>query len=648
MADNRKYCPGCMEAIEDGVNVCPHCFYNIDTENNAPALNAGTIVSGRYLIGKLICLAHDSITYLGRDLYSDTVLSISEFFPSKILSRESGETTITVKLGYDTMFENCRESFLSLWRGLDMFKADPCLPKVQDIIESNGTVYAISEYLDSITLKAFFEETKKPLPWARAHSAFKPILSCIQKLHSAGIMHGSISPNTVHVGSDGKLHLTGFSIPQCYSSVEELRARPVQGFSAIELYGENPALNTCSDVYSVMALLYYSITGLVPPVATKRAVKDTMVLPAAVASTLSSKVIDCFVRSLSVYPQNRISTIEEVIGNLAPISAPRNAAPVQTQSQQDSPEAQYESEEYDEPYTEKNEPDSPTKKGSSTSLVTLALTTFFAAVIICSILFCVLYSTVLYKSIEVPFLDNILGSVSFLPMNQQVTDVYVPEADTTTTQAPAAPEKSYVTVPNFKSHTRDSILTNENFNERFNIIFTEDYSDEVPKDSIIKQSIDKGESVLSGTTITVVVSLGEKPIELPNVIGMQYSKAKKELEDRGFTVTKEVMENKGGNKENEVYLMDKVAGLEFQKGTEIVLSIWGEEPTTEETTTKKDKDKDKDNDKKKEEGTTKKKEESTTKKKEPSTKETTTKKKEETTKPTTTKKQESTTKAAAN
>ena len=36
MADNRKYCPGCMEAIEDGVDVCPNCFYNIDTENNFP------------------------------------------------------------------------------------------------------------------------------------------------------------------------------------------------------------------------------------------------------------------------------------------------------------------------------------------------------------------------------------------------------------------------------------------------------------------------------------------------------------------------------------------------------------------------------------------------------------------------------------
>ena len=635
MADNKKYCPGCMEPVEDGVNVCPNCFYNTDTLNNSPALPAGTIVSGRYFIGKVLRLANDSITYLGRDLYSDTVLSITEFFPSKILSRENGETTITVKLGYDTMFENCRESFLSLWRALDMFKSDPCLPNVLDIIESNGTVYAISEYLDSITLKAFFEETKKPLSWARAHSAFKPVLSCLQKLHSAGIMHGSISPNTVHVGSDGKLHLTAFSIPQCYSSVEELRMRPVQGFSAIELYGETAALKTYSDVYSVMALLYYSITGLVPPAATKRAVKDTMVLPAAVASTLSSKVIDCFVRSLSVYPQNRIATIEEVISNLAPISVPKNAATVQAQPAAEAPAAQYEPEASDNDDSEKTT--TPTKKTSSTSLLTLALSTFFAAVIICSILFCVLYSTVLYKSIEVPVLDNLLGSLTFLPMNQQVTDVYTPEADTTTTLSPSTTEKSYVTVPDFTSHTRDSILTNENFNERFNIIFTEDYSETVPKDSIISQSIEKGESVLSGTTITVVVSLGTKPIELPNVIGMQFSKAKKELEDRGFTVKKEVMENKGGNKENEVYLMDKVAGLEFEKGTEIVLSIWGEEPTTKESSTKKNKDKDKD------------KEEGSSKKNESSSKETTTKKKEDTTKkPTTTKKQEDTTKAAAN
>lgn len=627
MADNIKYCPGCMGILEDDVNVCPECFYNIETENNSPALKAGTILSGRYLIGKVLNFANDSITYIGRDLYSDTVLSIVEFFPSKILTRENDESNITVKLGYDTMFENCRESFLSLWRGLDMFKSDVCLPNVEQIIESNGTVYAISVYLDSISLKAYFEETKKPLSWARAHSAFKPVLACLQKLHAAGIMHGNISPSTIHVGSDGKLHIMTFSIPQCYSSVEELRVRPVPGFSPIELFGENASLTPASDVYSVMALLYYSITGLVPPTATKRAVKDTMVLPAAIASTLSSKVIDCFVKSLSVYPQNRISTIDEVISSLSTISTPRNAAspaapasPVaeEAPSHEAPPEAEaeYEDEIQDEAYYEEDDAPSKKSKSSSGSLITLAVSTFLGVVVACTVLFTVLYATFLYKSIDVPVLDNLLGSFTFLPMNEEVTDVYAPDYDTSTTEAPEPTEKSYVTVPDFTNHTRDSIRTNETFNERFVIIFTEDYSDEVPKDAIIAQSLEKGESVLSGTEITVVVSLGAKPIELPNVIGMQYSKAEKELKDRGFTVKKEVMENNGDHKANEVYLMDKVAGLEFPKGTEIVLSVWGKEP---ETTTK--------------ETTTKKKEE-TTKEKENTTKETTSKKQETSTKAT--------------
>ncbi len=632
MADNIKYCPGCMGALEEGVSVCPECFYNTETENNSPALKTGTILSGRYLIGKVLNFSNDSITYIGRDLYSDTVLSIVEFFPSKILAREENESNVTVKLGYDTMFENCRESFLSLWRGLDMFKSDVCLPNVEQIIESNGTVYAISVYLDSISLKAYFEETKKPLSWARAHSAFKPVLACLQKLHAAGIMHGNINPNTIHVGSDGKLHIMSFSIPQCYSSVEELRVRPAPGFSPIELFGENTSLSPASDVYSVMALLYYSITGLVPPAATKRAVKDTMVLPAAVASTLSSKVIDCFVKSLSIYPQNRISTIDEVISSLSTISTPRNASAPAVQHEEApqekvaEPVAKPEEPSYedditdDEPYTENEEAEdepSEKKKSSSGSLVTLALSTFLGVVLVCTVLFTILYATVLYKSIDVPVLDNLLGSFSFLPMNEEVTDVYVPSYDTSTTDAPDTTEKSYVTVPDFTSHTRDSIRTNETFNERFVINFTEDYSDDIPKDAIIAQSIEKGESVLSGTEITVVVSLGAKPVELPNVIGMQYSKAEKELKDRGFTVKKEVMENKGDHKANEVYLMDKVAGLEFPKGTEIVLSVWGKEPetTTKETTTKK-----------KEEDTTKKKEES-------STKEPTSKKEENTTKP---------------
>lgn len=586
MSESRKYCMGCMKPLDDNVTVCPECYYKTETQNNSPALPAGTILSGRYLIGKVISIANDSITYISRDLYSDTVLSIAEFFPVKLLSRESGETNVMVKLGYDTMFENCRDSFLSLWRALSMFK-DVCLPDVQDIIESNGTVYAISKYLDSISLKAYFEETKKPLSWARAHSAFKPVLACLKRLHSAGIVHGAISPNTVHVGSDGKLHLKAFSIPQCRSSVEELRAKPASGFAPIELYGENAQADSTSDVYSVMALIYYAITGLVPPKATDRANQDTMILPAAVAATLSDKVIDCFVKSLSVYPQNRIRSVDEIIAILSPSAAPKStpkAAAPQQHTVTDDTEA-YESKEDDDEPAPKNKAN---KKGNDKSLVMIGLTTFLAVVMLCSVLFCGLYVTVLYKSVDIPVLNSLFSSFSFLPINKEVTDVYVPQQSDTTTTNVSTPEKSYVTVPDFTSHTRDSITTNTNFNEKFVIVFAEDYSDTVAKDSIIRQNVEKGESVISGTEIIVTVSLGPKPIELPNVIGMKYNEAKKELESRGFVVTKEVMENDGDNVYDEVYVMSKVAGLEFEKGTEIVLSVWDKAPE-KETTTKEDK-----------------------------------------------------------
>ena len=66
---------------------------------------------------------------------------------------------------------------------------------------------------------------------------------------------------------------------------------------------------------------------------------------------------------------------------------------------------------------------------------------------------------------------------------------------------------------------------------------------------------------------------------------MPYQAAKEKLELAGFTVKQDLRKNDGSQTEGEVFLMSKVAGLEFDEGTEIVLSVWDE---VEETTTEKD------------------------------------------------------------
>jgi beta-lactam-binding protein with PASTA domain len=214
--------------------------------------------------------------------------------------------------------------------------------------------------------------------------------------------------------------------------------------------------------------------------------------------------------------------------------------------------------------------------------------TFSGVIALCFILFSVLYTTVLYKNYDIPFMNKIFSSVSFLPMNKGSEDVGAEVDDITTTKSPVDYERSYVTVPDFKVHTYDSVKTNEVFNRNFTIKYKFQASKDFDKNSIISQSLTPGESVLSGSQITLVISEGVAQIELVDVIGMPYQAAKEKLEQAGFTVKQDLRKNDGSQSEGEVFLMSKVAGLEFDEGTEIVLSVWDEEETTtEEETTKK-------------------------------------------------------------
>ncbi len=604
MTENKKYCMGCMKEIDINLSVCPHCYYNSESIQHNPCLPKGSIISGRYLVGRAISIANDSITYIGLDKDTEEIVSVTEFFPYKIVSRANGSCEVAVKLGYDTMFRNCLSSFINLWRNIGSVKGEIALPEVRNILDFNGTVYAVCRYTDSITLKAYFEETRKTLPWQKAYSAFKGIFSALSKLHSKGVFHGNISPASVHVGSDGKLHLTSFSVSQCYSPLKELSAAPLSGFSPLEFYSENRSLSAASDVYSVMALIYYCITGIVPPKATERVVKDEMVIPSAVASSLPKRVISAFVKSLAVDTENRIQSIDELIRALSSdvqntaVNTPKGKTVAGKNTAKTAPVRKASSD---------NSANQIKKKNKDTSLVGLAISTFAGVVVLCTVIFSILYTTILYKNYNVPVLNKVFSSFSFLPMNKENEDTTVNATVPTTEYVPQ--EKNYVTVPDFTAHTYDSIIGNDTFSRNFTFKFTFEYNDKYAKNAVISQDLTKGESVLAGTTVNIVVSRGAEQIELPEVMGLNYKDAESELKEIGFKVKIEYLENDGSHNEGIVEMTDKVAGLEFDLGTEIVLSVWDEpkEEETEEETTKKKKE---DSGKKKEETTKKKKEKS--------------------------------------
>src|SRR5699024_9787416 len=58
------------------------------------------------------------------------------------------------------------------------------------------------------------------------------------------------------------------------------------------------------------------------------------------------------------------------------------------------------------------------------------------------------------------------------------------------------------------------------------------------KNSVLKQSITAGEIVAEGTVIDLTVSdgLGEKMVQVPNIVGLRLSEAQQELRKAGFKV----------------------------------------------------------------------------------------------------------------
>lgn len=579
MSEQLKYCLGCMKSIPFEAAVCPHCGYNEETVQPAPCLDTGNLIREKYLVGRVLKTAPDTITYIGADLETGEAVTIHEFYPERIVARAENEAAVSIRLGYDSMFANCLQSFVNLWKGLDVFKDAKCLPAVREIVDFNNTVYAICTYKDAITLKEYFANTGTPLTWARAFSAFKPIMYALKKLNYAGIIHAELSPETILVGADGKLHVTGFSIPQCHSGVVEFNHEPATGFAPVEIY-EPAGATAVTDIYSVTALLYYCITLITPPDALSRVIDDTATLPAAVASTLSRGVIDGLIHGLSVHPENRFTSFDDLLSALTPPAVP-NPEP------QPQPEPAAESRPVKE-YTAKEEIDREIaeelqeqellrrEKNDSASALSLGIRSFLAGFLVCGIIFCTLYVTVLYKNHPVDFLDSIFGSFSFLPMNKEE-----PTTSEPATTLPAPTEPKYVTVADFvANHTYESIVSNPVFKENYTFKFEYEDSMTVPKNAVIRQSIAPGESVLSGVEITLVISNGTTKIKLPDMTGLNYIAATNTLESIGFKVKYELLSNNGTHTVGEVFAMDKDADGLYDKDTVVTLKVWGKPPET--------------------------------------------------------------------
>ncbi|MCR5484361.1 MAG: PASTA domain-containing protein [Clostridiales bacterium] len=569
MINTDNLCMSCMREIGNEKQ-CPYCGFKTDSLQLYPYLPIRTVVKNRYIIGKLLEYNGEGATYIAWDIAERRPVTVREFFPDTIAVRREDYIHVAPKLGCEVSFRECSQSFWEMWGKLTKLRGLSALIFALDVFEDHGTVCSVSEYIEGMTLREYLLGSKTGyIKWEKARQLFMPVLSTLGTLHTNGIIHRGISPVTLIIGKDGKMRISGFCIPQARTARGEINAQLFPGYAAVEQYGFKGQQGPWTDIYSFGAVLYRALIGSDPIEATTRVINDKLMVPGRFAEQLPAYVINGLVNALQIMPEDRTRTVEQL---RAEITASPTAAAAEEKYAASRRTAERKNPSYQPARQSEQRPPQQPQKSQKSGMVSLK-----------ALLICVLIGFVVF----------VIVSFTVLPDEYNVfSRLFDSSSEEETTEMYNASETYQV--PNFKDKSYNDVIYSEYYKTRFSFKAEYVYDDEVEMGYIISQSIEPESIVKAGTEITLTVSKGVEKITLPNVVGYSYDSAYRILTERGFKVSKTEKTNDGYHLAGEVSDMSKTPDVQYSKGEEVVLLVFGEieteapvtdPPTTTTTTT---------------------------------------------------------------
>ena len=339
MFDPNRICLGCMEELKNGDAVCPKCGWNNAVNNNVShQLLAGSVLMGKYLVGRVLGEGGFGITYIGWDLILDRKVAIKEFYPQGIVNRElTHHSTVVSCIGKEEFIEKEKEGFIKEAKTMAKLGNIPGIVTMHDVFAQNGTVYIVMDYVEGKTLKAYVKENGNRLSAKTAISLLEPIFGALQKIHEKGLIHRDISPDNIMLRPDGTAVLLDFGAARQMSVAGErsLTVNLKHGYAPMEQYQTRGVQGPWTDVYALSATIYRLITGRVPPSAADRIIEDDLPLPSTLGSDILPRQEEALMKGLAIRTADRTLNISELWEGLS--QAPAEKAP-QKQPQEEPAE----------------------------------------------------------------------------------------------------------------------------------------------------------------------------------------------------------------------------------------------------------------------------------------------------------------------
>ena len=321
-------CLGCMAEYEANSQACPNCGYVPGTPAESLLhLQPGTVLVGRYTIGKVIGFGGFGVTYISWDQTLQQPVAIKEYLPSEFATRAGGQTHVTIFSGNKAeQFAGGMVKFIDEAKRLAKFQNEEGVVRVYDSFEANNTAYIVMEYLDGETLTAYLEREGK-IPINQAIEMLTPVIHSLEAVHQAGVIHRDIAPDNIMITKDGQVKLIDFGAAR-YATTSHSRSLTViikPGYSPEEQYRSRGDQGPHTDVYSLGAVLYRMVTGITPPDALERRAffenkKKNILVPPSKNCKLTRNQENAILNAMNIRVEDRTSTAAEFLSQLTTVS----------------------------------------------------------------------------------------------------------------------------------------------------------------------------------------------------------------------------------------------------------------------------------------------------------------------------------------
>ena len=261
----KSLCENCFSEITS--EPCPVCGYSPQDHISDPTvLSSGSVLQGRYAVGRVIGKGGFGVTYLAYDIKHDEKIAVKEYYPYGIALRNPESTIVSVSTEEAAdIFKSGAEKFYDEARLVAAFNGNPSIVSVYDFFYENDTVYYTMEYLEGQTLKDYVEKNGVITSEQAVYIAEK-ISSALMTAHSANILHRDVSPDNIMICSDGKVKLLDFGAARqvVANASQSLSVILKQGFAPLEQYQKKGRQGPWTDIYSLGATLYFALTKDIP------------------------------------------------------------------------------------------------------------------------------------------------------------------------------------------------------------------------------------------------------------------------------------------------------------------------------------------------------------------------------------------------